>query len=178
MITCGPVTLRRIEYADMELLRSLLNDPDIAKSVVDFGFPVSSQQQSEWFCNIRPHENAERFIIEAEGTSVGSLVVAKIDREHMICEVGYKIEQSHAGHGYATSAVRAALPYLFGQGFECVYACHLMTNTASGRVLEKAGFAFEGIRRQAVYRNGIRMDLWYWSVTRERFMQRKDDFTC
>jgi len=170
MIECGPVTLRPIESRDMEQLRSLINNPGIAQSVVDFGFPVSSEQQQEWFQYVQPNESAERFMIEAKGDTVGSLVVAKIDEDNSTCEVGYKVERAYQGHGYAARAVCAVLPHLFlEKGMECVVACHLPNNLASKRVLEKAGFTFEGIVRRAVYRNGSRMDLWYWSITRTQF---------
>jgi len=173
MIQYGAVTLRRIEYNDMELLRNLINDPQIALSVVDFGFPVSSQQQKEWFENILPHENAERFIMEAEGHSVGSLVVARIDLDNKTAEVGYKVLRQYQGHGYAADAVRAVVSYLFlDKGFECISAYHLDSNFASRRVLEKAGFIFEGVLRKAVYRNGSRIDLVSWSISRSLFLQK------
>jgi ribosomal-protein-alanine N-acetyltransferase len=168
----APVTLRPIELKDMEHLRSLMNDPEIALSVVDFGFPVSADQQQEWFRFAQPNENAERFMIEAEGVTVGSLVAAKIDDDNLTCEVGYKVDKAHQGHGYAAMAVRAVLPHLFlERGLECVVAYHLPTNMASMHVLAKAGFTFEGTVRQAVYRNGARADLWYWSVTKAQFLK-------
>jgi RimJ/RimL family protein N-acetyltransferase len=166
----APVTIRPIEQKDMEQLRGLMNDPDIAISVVDFGMPVSSEQQQEWFVNVRPYENAERFMIEAGGVTVGSLVVAKIDTDNLTCEVGYKIEKAHQGHGYAAKAVCAVLRHLFlARGMECVVASHLPGNAASRRVLERAGFSFEGVVRGAVYRNGARTDLRYWSITRDDY---------
>ncbi len=173
MIQYGAVTLRRIEHRDMEFLRNLINDPQIALSVVDFGFPVSSRQQNEWFETVHPHENAERFIIENGGQAVGSLVVAKIDSDNGTGEVGYKVLPEHQGHGYAADAVRAVLAYLFlEKGLECISAYHLGGNIASQRVLEKAGFQYEGVLRQAVYRNGSRIDLISWSVNRSDYLQK------
>ena len=175
MISCGPVTLRPIEYKDMDMLRELINDPEIASSVVGFGFPVSAVQQKVWFENIYPHENAERFMIEAEGKAVGSLVFDDIDRENRTGEVGYKIARPFQGHRYASYAVRAVMPYLFDEkGIECIIAYHLDTNDPSKRVLEKAGFIFEGVQRKAVYRNGIRMGLWYWSCSREHYQKIRE----
>ena len=173
MLQYGAVTLRRIEYRDIEFLRNLMNDPQIALSVVDFGFPVSSRQQNEWFETVLPHENAERFIIESGEHAVGSLVAAKIDAENGTGEVGYKVLPEHQGHGYAADAVRAVLAYLFlEKGLQCVCAYHLDGNKASMRVLEKAGFVFEGILRKAVYRNGSRIDLVSWSVNRSNYLQK------
>ncbi len=173
MIQYGAVTLRRIESRDMELLRDLINDPQIALSVVDFGFPVSAWQQREWFETVFPNEHTARFIIESGGQSVGSLVVAKIDPDNMTGEVGYKVLREHQGHGYAADAVRALLSHLFlDKGFECVNAYHLAGNIASRKILEKAGFIREGVLRKAVYRNGARADLVSWSVSRALYLQK------
>ena len=174
MICSGPVTLRPIEYRDMELLRGLLNDPEIALSVVGFGFPVSSEQQREWFEQVSPKETALRFMAEAGGCTVGTVVFSKIDTDNMTGDLGYKILREYQGRHYAYHAVCAALEYLFREKkFECITACHLHSNLASGRVLERAGFVLEGVLRQAVYRNGSRMDLWHWSITRELFNQKE-----
>ena len=67
MIKNESVILRPVETRDMELLRGLLNDPDISSSVIDFGFPVSSAAQDEWFQKVFPYEDAYRFMIEAGG---------------------------------------------------------------------------------------------------------------
>ena len=182
MISYGPVTLRPIEYKDMDMLRDMINDPDISSSVVGFGFPVSAAQQKSWFENIYPHENVERFMIEAEGIAVGSLVVDNIDPENRTCELGYKIASLYQGRHYASCAVRAIMQYQFDEKeMACISADHLDTNNPSKRVLEKAGFIFEGVQRQAVYHNGIRMGLWYWSCTRDHYQRIKegqnDDFS-
>lgn len=176
MIAYGPVTLRYIEEKDLELLRDLLNDPAIAVSVVDFAFPVSLGRQKEWFEKVYPFEHAERFIIEAEGASVGSLIFTKVDPDNMTGEIGYKIAVPYQGRGYASCAVFAALPYLFFEkGFECITVRHLDSNRPSARILEKAGFKREGTWRKAVFRNGRRMDLALWSLTRDQYLQAKKD---
>ena len=172
MIQFGAVSLRRVESRDMDLLRELMNDPQIALSVVDFGFPVSARQQRVWFETVYPDEPAERFVIEASGQAAGSLVVAKIDADNMTCEIGYKVLRGHQGHGYAADAVRAVLAYLFNKGFACVTACHLPDNAASRKVLERSGFVCEGVLRKAVYRNGAQTDLVCWSVSRTHYKQK------
>ena len=43
-------------------------------------------------------------------------------------------------------------------GLRRVYACVFEPNTASTRVLEKAGFRLEGIHRRAVWKDGELFD--------------------
>ena len=43
------VTLRAVELEDMELLRGMLNDPEMEKAVVGWSFPVSKYSQQKWY---------------------------------------------------------------------------------------------------------------------------------
>lgn len=58
--------------------------------------------------------------------------------------LGYAIDEAHAGHGYATYAVRWITDAAFEHGLHRVQAAVRLENEASRRVLEKAGFRYEG----------------------------------
>lgn len=176
MIAHGLITLRHLEERDMGLLQNLINDPDISSSVVDYGFPVSSVQQDEWFNTRFPHENAYRFMVEAKRVTVGALIFNNIDQENKTGILGYKIARGFQGKGYATSAVCAITVYLFDKtDIECIIVPHLHTNISSKRVIEKAGFHYDGTQRKAIYRNGQRLDMVYWSCSREHFNEVRKD---
>ena len=110
------------------------------------------------------------------GETVGTIILSRIDPENKTGEVGYKIARAFQGNNYASSALRAMQKYLFDEkDIECISAYHFVTNIASGRVLEKTGFRYEGTRRKAAYRKGQRIDLVYWSCTREHFNGNRKD---
>jgi [ribosomal protein S5]-alanine N-acetyltransferase len=80
-------------------------------------------------------------------------------------EVGYWIAEPHWGHGYATEALRALVPYLFATLSPRRIQAHCMTtNRPSARVLQKAGFQFEGTLRQAIFRRGTYTDIDLYAV--------------
>lgn len=173
----GPIKLRPIEKRDAAMLIEFLNDPSIATMVVDYGFPVSSVAQEEWFQTKFPGELACRFMIEAEDKTVGTIIFSQIDCENKTGEVGYKIAKAFQGKNYAACALYAMQCYLFDvKGIECIVAYHFQNNIGSRRVLEKTGFSYEGTRRKCVYRNGQRLDLLYWSCERKRFESIRKDF--
>jgi RimJ/RimL family protein N-acetyltransferase len=66
-------------------------------------------------------------------------------------EVGYWVRTSETGRGWATLAVQMSLVLAF-DWFECdrVQVSHDEANAASRRVVEKCGFAFEGVIRNLV----------------------------
>lgn len=73
-------------------------------------------------CGLKPYKPAER-----------------------IHELGYHLLPSAWGHGYATEAAAAVVEHAFGTlGAAALFAGHHPDNVASGRVLEKLGFARTG----------------------------------
>jgi [ribosomal protein S5]-alanine N-acetyltransferase len=81
---------------------------------------------------------------------VGGLNVSNIRRGiAQSASIGYWIGAPYAGHGLMTDAVRAAAPFAFNNlRLHRLEAACLPSNTASMRVLEKAGFRREGRARQ------------------------------
>ena len=74
-----------------------------------------------------------------------------INRAHDHGEMGYWIGVPYWNNGFCTEAARAVLAFAFIElGLHRVYAHHLVRNPASGKVMEKIGMRFEGIRRDAI----------------------------
>ncbi len=62
-----------------------------------------------------------------------------------VVELGYEISGARAGRGLATAAVRAMTDEAFADGSVAAVIAHtLAEHNASNRVLEKAGFRFDG----------------------------------
>jgi [ribosomal protein S5]-alanine N-acetyltransferase len=66
-----------------------------------------------------------------------------------VVELGYEVAESHRGRGIATAATRAMLAEAFAdEAVTTVIAHTLPEPNASTRVLEKAGFRFDGEARE------------------------------
>ncbi|HEY1744749.1 MAG TPA: GNAT family N-acetyltransferase [Granulicella sp.] len=73
-----------------------------------------------------------------------------VDWKARQCETGFWVRKSAQGRGFATEATNALLRYAFGAlGMRRVGITHSSGNEASRRVVEKLGFASEGIQRAA-----------------------------
>lgn len=89
---------------------------------------------------------------------------------HHRAEVGYWIGKPYWGRGLATSALCLLLQF----GFERLHlnrieAGHFEHNPASGRVMQKAGMQFEGIRRQYAWHGDHFIDLLWYVILREDY---------
>lgn len=94
-----------------------------------------------------------RLILEAEGSVVGSIGLFW-PPDNGIVELGYGIVPSRRKRGYATEATQALAEHAFtAPGVHTVSASVDLSNPASVRVLEKAGFAlFRTAGDRAEYR--------------------------
>lgn len=81
---------------------------------------------------------------------LGGLNISNVKRGvAQAASVGYWMGAPHAGRGYMTDAVNAAVGFAFGSlQLNRLEAACLPVNGASKRVLEKAGFTLEGRARR------------------------------
>jgi RimJ/RimL family protein N-acetyltransferase len=79
-------------------------------------------------------------------------------------ELGYWLFVEARGRGVATRAVRAMIEHAQANGIARVEAHVRVGNTASERVLERAGFAREGVKRRLLRHGGARVDATLFAV--------------
>jgi RimJ/RimL family protein N-acetyltransferase len=105
----------------------------------------------------RPETN---FAIEVDGSAVGGIGFhIQTDVERIGAELGYWLGETYWGRGIATAAVRAVTEHaLTAHDLVRVFALPFAHNRASARVLEKAGFALEGVLRSSAIKDGHIVD--------------------
>ncbi len=106
------------------------------------------------------------YAIEVEGKAAGSITAFRQSNIHSrTAELGYYISEEYWGKGIMTQAVRQICEYIFGNtDIIRIFAEPFSYNTASCRVLEKAGFKLEGILRSNAYKNGKILDMKMYSL--------------
>lgn len=82
--------------------------------------------------------------------------------------IGYFVDQEHNGRGVATRAVIDAVRFAFREiGLHRVQAGVMPRNVASIRVVEKAGFRYEGLAPRYLQINGVWEDHNMYAITVE-----------
>lgn len=162
--------LRRIDFADLERMRTWRNRPEIRRWFFD-SREISREQQEQWFDGYLKDDNDETFIIEdLHERPVGMIALYRIDRTNEHAEIGRVIiaEEDCHGKGYAGDALRTLVRYGFDNlGLSRIYAKIRHDNEASLRLFENAGFSREGRLRNAVKVEGRHYDVVMVSVLRE-----------
>lgn len=107
--------------------------------------------------------------ITADGKVIGSIGVFRRDNIHSrTAEMGYYIAEAHWGKGIGTVVVKQACNYIFeNTDIIRIFAEPFAYNTASCRILEKAGFVLEGTLRKNAVKNGKMIDMKMYAVIKE-----------
>lgn len=106
------------------------------------------------------------FAIIVDEKAVGSIGVFRQGNIHrQTAELGYYIAEEYWGKGIMTDAVKQICEYVFGNSdIIRIYAEPFAYNVASCRVLEKAGFQYEGTLRSNAVKNGKVIDMKMYSL--------------
>lgn len=104
-----------------------------------------------------PEDSIYSWAIVIDGKAVGSLSATRQRNVHRLsAELGYYIAEEYWNQGYTTYAVQQACDEIFKTtNIVRIYAMPYQDNIGSCRVLEKAGFAQEGILHKNAIKNGI-----------------------
>lgn len=146
----GPkLRLRLVELADCtERYVAWLNDPEVSR-YLETRFTVQTLETIRSFVAgmVESPHSYQFAICENEGERhVGNVKVGPVDPHHAYADVSYFLgERDTWGKGYGTEAVRLATRFGFERlGMHRMQAGLYETNVGSRRVLEKAGYAYEG----------------------------------
>ena len=169
------ILLRSIEDKDLEFLREMINDPEIKKMTVGQCNYVTEEEHLKWFSNLKNEKNRLRFMIEIDRVTIGTIILENIDLSNKNASISIKIGKTDfKGKGYGTKALRLILKYAFDElDLHMIYANVLEYNEASKKLFEKCGFKIDGIKRDAVYRDGKFHRLYLFSIIKEEFINDK-----
>jgi RimJ/RimL family protein N-acetyltransferase len=103
-----------------------------------------------------------------EGTDTGRILgganLRLFDPMRDTVELGYWLFVDARGRGVATRAVRALVEHAHANGVVRVEAHVRLGNKASERVLERAGFQREGVKRRLLRHGGVRVDATLFAI--------------
>ncbi|MBD2769291.1 GNAT family N-acetyltransferase [Hymenobacter sp. BT664] len=163
--------LRPFAPADAAALAHHANDRGIWQNLRDrFPHPYSLADAEGYiaFVNSEAGRQDLHLCVEAGGEAIGSIsLLFKQDVSRRSAEIGYWLGRAHWGRGIASAAVRVLAAYGFTQhDLARIYALVFDHNAVSGRVLKKAGFAFEARLRQAITKDGQTIDGLLYALVR------------
>ena len=160
--------IRRWELSDARDLATALSNKKIQDNLRDgLPYPYTEQDGKEFIsAMLAANENDTfAFAITVNGKIIGSIGAFRQGNIHrQTAELGYYIAEEYWGKGIMTEAVKQLCDYVFSNtDIIRIYAEPFAYNIGSCRVLEKAGFQYEGTLRSNALKNGNVFDMKMYS---------------
>lgn len=141
--------------------------------------PWKERAQAERFIarcwQVAQEGSGARLAIErsADGRFIGWCTLMNWDPTYRSALLGYCLDEAAWGQGFATEAAGALLQWAFDTlDLNRVQSEADTRNIASGRVLEKLGFLYEGTLRENCIVDGDVSDSWVYGLLRREWEQQ------
>jgi [ribosomal protein S5]-alanine N-acetyltransferase len=160
-LTLKACEVRSWRSSDLESLVAHANNRKIWINLRDrFPHPYTARDGSAFLRHTREQRPETAFAIAVNGEAVGGIgFELRGDVERVSAEIGYWLGEPFWGRGMTTEALVAVTGYAVAtHGLTRVYAVPFAWNTASCRVLEKAGYVLEGRMRRSAIKDGAITD--------------------
>ena len=166
------VKIRKWRIEDAADLASVLSNKKVQDNLRDgLPYPYREQDGKEFIlAMLSADENGTfAFAITVNEKVIGSIGAFRQTNIHSkTAELGYYIAEEYWGKGIMTEAVKQLCSYVFSNSdIIRIYAEPFAYNIGSQRVLEKAGFQYEGTLRRNAVKNGKVLDMKMYALIRE-----------
>ncbi len=163
--------IRKWRLEDAKDLANALSNPHVLDNLRDgLPYPYEEKHAKEYIeAMLAADQNATfAFAVSVEDKAIGSIGVFRQGNIHSRTgELGYYIAEEYWGKGYGTSAVKQICDYIFmNTDIIRIFAEPFEYNKGSRRVLEKAGFCYEGTLRSNAIKNKTVLDMTMYSLIR------------
>jgi [ribosomal protein S5]-alanine N-acetyltransferase len=169
-IVLASCKVRSWKWQDRESLVRQANNRNVWINLRNrFPYPYTDADAENFFNVVVGRKPETSFAIEVNGQAVGGVGFSPLeDEEYRSAEIGYWLGEEFWGRGITTEVLIAVTEYAFSQFDLCRLYAHVFEwNVASARVLEKAGYAFEGRLRKSVTKDGKTIDRLLYACTRD-----------
>jgi [ribosomal protein S5]-alanine N-acetyltransferase len=163
-------TLRPFRKSDLPSIVKHINDKLIAaRTDAPIPYPYTMKDAEQWYRKVRNRARrkgslAREFAIVIDGEAAGCIAI--FPRGHT-AGIGYWLGRAHWNKGIMTEAVKEIVKCGFSElGLRRIQASTFPQSKASMRVLEKAGFKFEGVLRKNIKKGDKYIDEYLFARVR------------
>lgn len=140
-ITTERLIIRQFRETDAEDVYELRSDPEVNRFMpypCDADISETRQRIADW----TEKKYRMAIVLKETGKVIGDISLSPRDGDKLV-ELGYNLNRSFWGRGYATEAAKAVIQQAVSEEICDFMAYYAKDNAASGRVLEKCGFVPE-----------------------------------
>jgi ribosomal-protein-alanine N-acetyltransferase len=161
--------VRSWRWSDLEAIVRHANNRNVWINLRDrFPHPYTTGDARRWLESVVGLQPETNFAIAVSDEAVGGIGFSiQYDVAFRSAEIGYWLGQEFWGRGITTEALVVVTNYAFENFDLCRLYAHVFDwNPASSRVLEKAGYTFEGRLKKSVTKDGQTIDQLMYAIIR------------
>lgn len=168
--------LRPFTLDDAPEVQRLAGDRDVACTTASIPHPYLDGMAEAWIESHKAaREEGQALVMAIINLSNGLLMGAvglTISKDNNSAELGYWVGKPYWNKSYCTEAALAMAKHAFQiLLLNRLHACHMASNPASGRVLQKIGMIYEGCRRKHHRRWDEFHDIELYGMLREDYLR-------
>jgi [ribosomal protein S5]-alanine N-acetyltransferase len=159
----GRCELHPVVAEDKEYIHRGLSHPDVVRHyAVSYPTLEATQEQMDWYASITREGTGQWWAIRATSDHAfcGAIGINNIVAQHRRCELGFWLLPEHWRQGIISDVLPLVIHHAFHElGLHRIMAEVETENSASARVLQRAGFAHEGTLRDCEVKDGRHISL-------------------
>ena len=157
------ISLRLLNSSDLSFLLEVRNS---CKDALHDNREFTLKDCINWFTKTKP----EFYVIEHNKQNIGYVRTSNLSKENRSITIGADIHPKYRRMGYASAAYMIIINYLFYKMlFNRIDLEVLSNNTPAILLYEKLGFRYEGLKREAIFRNGKYIDSILMSILKKEW---------
>lgn len=175
------ITTERLELCPLDIVHisdeymGWLNDPEVCRFNGHHYFPYTKDAALKYIEYVVSSKNIIALALHLRGslTHIGNVSIGDIDFLNRSASLNILLgSKQNWGKGYAVEALNALLMHAFlGLNLNRVYCGTLESNIGMQKVALRLGMQQEGIKRQAVYKNGSYHNMIEYSIIANEYLE-------
>jgi ribosomal-protein-alanine N-acetyltransferase len=156
--------IRPYHESDAESLATRINNKNVAANLLTVPHPYTPADARGFLATCFSESERTHFAIADNTGVIGGISLKRAapgfeNVQAHVAEIGYWLAEEYWNRGIATEAVAALTEWGFrALGLRRIHAAVFARNAASARVLEKAGYEYEGREQNRYFRDGAFID--------------------
>jgi ribosomal-protein-alanine N-acetyltransferase len=170
--------IRPVLESDLPALLEVNSNEEVTR-LLPYATWTSMADGQAWLGRMRAIEatgSALQFVVVLESTAraIGTCLLFRFEEASARAELGYALGRAYWGRGLMQEALEALLGCAFASmGLRRLEAEVDVRNLASARLLERIGFAKEGLLRQRWITKGEARDVGMFGLLRSEWLERR-----
>lgn len=166
--------LRPFTPGDAERVKYLAGTEEVYRSTMSIPHPYKLEHAAEWIAQHPEFYAENNLVIWAitlpEAEQVIGCISLKVREEMDMGEFGYWLGRDYWNRGFCSEALAGVLAFGFETlGLNRMYAPHMNSNPASGKVMLKNGLKYEGCLRSHLKKDDRYEDIIYYGILKSEY---------